>query len=121
MKISSGFVFYNYKAHVTHVYDGDSVTLDIDLGMGAWLKGQKVRLAHINAPEIRGQERERGLVSKSRLSELVLGKDVVIQTTKDKRGKYGRWIATVWLFTNDHGWVNINNLLISEGLAEVYM
>ena len=36
---------YNYKAIVTSVYDGDTCTVDIDLGLHSWIRGEKLRLA----------------------------------------------------------------------------
>jgi len=118
MSFKENFGFYYYKAFVTKVYDGDTVTLDIDMGLNIFKKNQKVRLFGINTPEIRGEERTLGLISKKRLSEMILNKEIVIETHYDKAGKYGRWLATIWFF--EEKWVNVNDLLISEGLAEVY-
>lgn len=114
------FSLYFYKAVVKSVYDGDTVTLDIDLGLGSWLKNQKIRLYGINTPEIRGEERESGLISKHRLSDMILGREIVIETHRDKTGKYGRWLATLWFEKENEDWININKLLVSEGLATVY-
>lgn len=119
MLYTNSFDFYSYKAIVVSVYDGDSLTLDIDLGLGVWKKKQKIRLMGINTPEIRAEERELGLVSKARVIDLVLNKEVIVQT--EKTGKYGRWLGTIWFLSDDGEWQNLNNLLISEGLAEVYM
>ena len=110
---------YNYRAVVTGVYDGDSITIDIDLGFNNWMKNQKVRLLGINTPEIRGEERPDGLVARDRLRELILDKEIIITSYKDKSGKYGRWLATVFL-KQDGMFENINTLLLHEGLAEVY-
>ncbi len=49
---------YNYKAVVKSVYDGDTCTVDIDLGLGTWVHGEKLRLYRINAPEVRGFSQE---------------------------------------------------------------
>ena len=76
---------------------------------------QKARLLGINTPEARGKEREAGLVSRDRLRELIDGKDIIVATHKDKGGKYGRLLATIFL-----DGVNVNQQLIDEGLAEVY-
>ena len=46
---------YFYKANVTSVYDGDTITADIDLGLGVFIKKQKLRLSRIDAPELRGE------------------------------------------------------------------
>jgi len=118
--MNNTFSLYNYRANVVGVYDGDSVTLDIDLGLGVWSKGQKCRLAGINTPEIRAEERPEALKAKQRLCELILGKQVAISTEKDKTGKYGRWLVTIWDLDSDGVWTNINDLLLLEGYAEVY-
>ena len=46
--------FYIYKAMCVGVYDGDTVTLDIDLGFNHSMNNQKIRLFGINTPEVRG-------------------------------------------------------------------
>ena len=104
---------YTYKAKITGVYDGDTVTADIDMGLKVWAHGEKLRLSRINCPELRGDEREQGLLSRDWLREQLLNKEVLIQTAKDKKGKYGRYLAEIYL-----NGVNINDLLVTEGLAE---
>lgn len=112
---------YIYNAKCTRVYDGDSVTVDIDLGMGVWLKNQKTRLFGIDTPEIKGDEREAGLQATYRLRYLVQGYDIVIETHKDRTGKYGRWLVTLWVDTAGDGELtNVNELLVEEGLAAKY-
>jgi micrococcal nuclease len=44
---------YHYKARVVDVYDGDTCTVDIDLGLSTWIHGEKLRLYRINAPEVK--------------------------------------------------------------------
>jgi micrococcal nuclease len=53
-------VLYHYKAKIIEVYDGDTCTIDIDLGLNIWNKGEKIRLNRINAPELRGDEKAKG-------------------------------------------------------------
>ena len=106
---------YCYKAKCVKVYDGDTITLDIDLGFNLKMLSQKVRLLGINTPEIRGKAKKAGLVSRDRLRELIDGKDVVMLSHKDRTGKYGRWLATIYV-----GYLNVNQLLIDEGLAKEY-
>ena len=55
---------YHYRATVVSVYDGDTCTVDIDLGLNTWVRGEKLRLYRINAPELRGVERPEGLKSR---------------------------------------------------------
>jgi len=104
---------YTYKAVITSVYDGDTVTADVDLGFRVWIRGEKLRLHRIDAPEVRGVERPLGLISRDWLREKVLGKDVIIKTQKDKRGKYGRYLVDIILDGK-----NVNDWLVEEGLAE---
>ena len=88
--------------------------MDISLGFDITIK-QKVRLLGIDTPEIRGKERLDGLIARDRLRELIDGKDIIIVTHKDRGGKYGRLLATIYL-----DGVDINQQLVDEGLAEVY-
>jgi len=63
--------------------------------------------------EVRGPEREKGIISRDWLRQRILYKEVVLVTLKDKKGKYGRWLAEVWI--DD---VRVNDELVDEGLAE---
>ena len=58
---------YYYRAVVGSVYDGDTCTVDIDLGMKTWLRGEKIRLSGINSPGVSGAERPEGLKSRDYL------------------------------------------------------
>lgn len=108
---------YHYRAVITAVYDGDTCTVDIDLGLGTWIRGEKLRLYGINAPEVRGVERPDGLKSCDFLRGLIEGKEVFIKTYKDRREKYGRYLGNIKLETAD-GWIDVNDLLVEKGFAE---
>jgi len=103
---------YTYRAHVSKVYDGDTITVTIELGFNAVLKGEKLRLFGINAPEVRGDSKPEGIRSRDWLRNRILNKDIVIKTIKDKKGKYGRYLAVIYL-----GDININDELVSNGFA----
>jgi micrococcal nuclease len=109
---------YNYKAIVTSVYDGDTCTVDIDLGLSVWLRGEKLRLNRINAPELKGEERPKGLKSRDFLISKINGKEITIETIKDRKGKYGRYLAELWLEEKKGKSININDLLVTEGFAK---
>lgn len=108
---------YHYNALVVSVYDGDTCTVDIDLGLHTWLKDEKIRLARINAPELRGKERPMGLPSRDFLRGQILNKKIILETIKDKKGKYGRYLGEIWLEKSNGKYVNINDLLVNKGFA----
>lgn len=105
---------YVYKAVIVSMYDGDSITLNIDHGRRMWQLEVKCRLYGIDTPEIRGKERPEGLIAKKALmSRLEVNDIIIIETHKDRTGKYGRDLITIWL--DDE---NINKWLVDNGYAE---
>lgn len=111
---------YTYRAKYVSNYDGDTVRFDIDLGFGVWLHNQAVRLLGIDTPEIKGDTREAGMTAKAVVEdELTHADAIMLKTEKDRSGKYGRWLATVYYRTPD-GWTNLNKELLEKGLAEEY-
>ncbi|MEN0088347.1 MAG: thermonuclease family protein [Pseudomonadota bacterium] len=107
--------FYAYKAVITQVYDGDTVTADVDLGFKTWRRDERLRLFGIDAPELRGAERPDGLKSRDALRQRLLNQQVTICTIKDKTGKYGRYLAEIFLDGE-----NINDWLLASGYAVPY-
>jgi endonuclease YncB( thermonuclease family) len=108
---------YHYRATVTDVYDGDTVTVDLDLGFHVWVRGENIRLANIGAPELNSQTAAAGKASGDFLRDLVLNKSVIVETIKapkggDKQKKYGLYLGVIWL-----GSTNVNKLLVSKGYA----
>jgi micrococcal nuclease len=115
---------HNYRiSKVVSVYDGDTITVDIDLGFNMIMRNQKLRLYGINTPEVRGEEKEEGKKVRDFVRELLLDNDDVwIKSYKDKSGKYGRWLATVYYKIDaDIKYNNLNNLLIELDMAIEYM
>ena len=108
---------YRYSANVTKVYDADTCTVDIDLGLGMWKKEQVLRFFGINAPEVRGPERPKGILARDFCRRLILKKRIIIQTLGDDTGKYGRLLAMLWLEYPENEWININELLVERGYA----
>lgn len=113
---------YEYRAIVISVYDADTMRVDVDLGFGVWLKNQVIRWLEIDAWEMRGEEKAMGTVARDRVRDLILGKEVILKTYKDDKGKYGRWLAEVYeIGVEDRVWNNsINEMLIQEGHATPY-
>ncbi len=108
---------YHYRAKVIGVYDGDTMTVDIDLGLHIWARDEKVRLARINAPELRGAEKEKGLAARDFLISKVMDKHIIIETIKDREEKYGRYLAEIWLKDDSGQFQNINDLMVQNGHA----
>lgn len=117
---------YEYKATIQSVYDGDTIRADIDLGFGVIItgngNGEQLRLLGIDAPEVRGAEREQGLITRDWLREILpKGKEVTIRTKKDSKGKYGRYLAEIFVtdFPSMEGVsVNVNKMMVQLGYAE---
>ena len=113
---------YVYRATITKVYDGDTLTADLDAGFGVWLHGQKLRLYGLDTPEVRGEEREEGLAVRDFvLLKVPIGSDVLVKTYRDKKGTYGRWLAEVF-YRSDHNpdgpMVSLNATLLARGYAK---
>jgi micrococcal nuclease len=107
---------YEYHATVVSVYDGDTITVDIDLGFRSHLKKVKLRLFGIDAPEMRGVEKEQGRITRDWLRERILDREVFVRTYKDRTGKYGRWLADVYPIDDQSK--SYNQMMIEGGLAE---
>ena len=90
-------MIYIYKAELIRVVDGDTVDLIIDLGFDT-LRKERFRLYGIDAPEMNTAE---GKDAKAWLIG-VLGPygaiyvETLQHNTKDKRDKYGRFLAVLY-------------------------
>lgn len=112
---------YEYRATLIKVIDGDTVDIDIDLGMKISYR-IRARLWGINTPETYGVKKESaeykaGMAAKQRLIELLDTKsgDFIVKTYKDRKGKYGRYL--VGIYVEDK---NVNRILVEEGHATFY-
>ncbi len=104
---------YLYRAEVTRVIDGDTVVVDIDLGFYIWLRDQRIRLAGIDAPELRDPG---GKDSADHLRQLVEGREVILRTIKNRRGgdtrSFNRWLGHVYIDGQD-----ANRAMVKAGHA----
>lgn len=130
---------YQYNAIVRKVVDGDTIEIDIDLGLSSWIHGEKIRLFGIDTPEVYGikkgsPEWEKGNQSSAFVKEhLKENVEVIIETIKDKREKYGRYLALIYIKIDQsvvnnlaevrtiNGLYCLNDILVSKGLAKKYM
>lgn len=109
---------YHYEAEVVGVYDGDTITVDVDLGFGVWARGQKIRLAGIDAPELKGETREAGKRSRDALLVLFAQSKnrITLRTVMDRKEKYGRWLGYVQLA--DDTATPVNDWMVLNGHAK---
>ena len=114
--ISKDAELFHYTARVQSVYDGDTCRVDIDLGLSICLRNEKLRLMRINAPEMTGPDKPRGEAARDFLRGLIDGREIIIETVKDQRGKYGRYLAEIWI-GQDGVWSNVNDALVAAGHA----
>ena len=104
-----------FKARCISVYDGDTLTVILDLGFGISYTA-KLRLYGLNTPEIRctnPKEKALGKEARDFLRELILNKDIIVEIMGV--GKYGRQLAQVY-----YNGKCINDLLIKKGYAREY-
>ena len=101
---------YVYRATVVNVHDGDTITVNVNLGFKLTFQDLDVRLDGLNAPEL---NTDAGKLSQEFLSKTIMGKDIVLVTKKDATEKYGRYLGTIFL-----GDINVNILTIESGFAK---
>ena len=116
---------YIRRAKIVRLVDGDTVDVDIDLGMAITTR-QRLRLFGINTPEVRGPEKVAGHAATQHLADLLVefacvdgDWDIVVQTRKDKRGKYGRYLADLIGEDQDGNPTNLNERMVTDGHAVV--
>lgn len=117
---------YEYSCIIKRVVDGDTVDVDIDLGFDSWLHDQRVRLADIDAPEIRTkdlEEKELGFEAMRFVEKLLpVGEVRTLKSYSFNRGKYGRIIGSFLVYDSDYDrWTDLCELMIREGHAEEFI
>ena len=86
---------YMYPAKVVRIIDGDTIVVDINLGMKHVILKEQIRLYGINTPEMNTMEGK--YVKKLVVQMIPPGTDIILETIKDKRGKYGRILGIIYL------------------------
>ena len=117
---------YEYRCTVNRVVDGDTVDVDIDLGFGVWVRGERVRVMGIDTPESRTSnevEKLFGAAAKERVKDLLSG-EVILKTQIDKdggdaKGKFGRILGD-FIVEKDGQERMLTDVMIEEGHAVAY-
>ena len=103
------------------VIDGSTIDAEIDLGFNVLVR-QRIKLHGVNAPDIKSsdpKEKEHAQKARSRLVELI-GKEFYCHTIMNKRGKAGRTLGHVHIMDANENRIDVNQILINEGLATRY-
>ena len=112
---------YEYGCEIISVYDGDTVTVDIDLGFGSWLRNRAIRVVGIDTPEIRtrdAREKRFGYRARDRMRQLLPHESrQVLRTYSAKPDKYGRILGNFVIGEYEE---LVSDVLIREKLAVKY-
>ncbi|MDQ6974766.1 MAG: thermonuclease family protein, partial [Mariprofundaceae bacterium] len=76
---------------VAKVYDGDTFQTR---------QGEKIRFLNLNTPEVQHRDSQAqvgGNRAKKALTDLILGKQVRLRLDQEKKDRYGRTLAQVWM------------------------
>lgn len=91
---------------ITCVVDGDTF----------WFRGEKIRIADIDTPELSPprceRERERGLAAKQRLLDILNSGPLSFKTTAREEDRFGRKLRIVYRDQQ-----SVGDILVAEGLA----
>ena len=100
------FALCGHSARVNCVVDGDTF----------WFRGEKIRIADIDAPEISeprcNAERQVGEVARDRLLDMLNDGAFSLSTAERDKDRYGRNVRTVW--RSD---ISLGEQLVVEGLV----
>ena len=101
---------YEYKAIAVSITSGNSFIAMVDLGFEVWTR-VSIKLFGINTEP---PNTELGKIARNRLQELIQDKEFYLNSMH--LSKYGRCLAEI--IVNN---INVNEQLIEEGLATVYL
>lgn len=105
-------VWHYPRARALSNYDGDTVALEIDVGLSTYRR-VTVRLARVNTPELRDAG---GAAARDRVAELLADDPLEVTTIRDRTEKYGRYLAEIVTASGE----NVADVLLAEGHARPY-
>ena len=114
------------RAEYVRAIDGDTLEVKFDLGFGIMLEHRyaHIRLLGINTPELNASDpavRERANAAKADLESLCAGRRLMVQTFKDSREKYGRYLGQIHVVLTEDAQnatvndVSVNQMMIDRG------
>ena len=114
-----------YKAEVVRIIDGDTIVVNIDLGLGLVHHKEAIRLYGVNTPEMNTQDGKD--VKKLVEAMIPVGSTITLETINDKRGKFGRVLGIIYIPGRIEGPSDVpygkqlNLWLLGEGHAVPFM
>ena len=103
---SEAFSICGSGQRITCVVDGDTF----------WFRGEKIRIADIDTPELSPprceREHERGLAAKQRLLDILNSGPLSFKTTARDEDRFGRKLRIVYRDRR-----SVGDILVAEGLA----
>jgi micrococcal nuclease len=104
--VSGAFSICGSGQRISCVVDGDTF----------WFRGEKIRIADIDTPELSPprceRERKRGLEAKQRLLEILNSGPLSFKTTARDEDRFGRKLRIVYRDRR-----SVGDILVAEGLA----
>ena len=116
---------YSYACKIAKVVDGDTIDVDIDLGLDQWAHNQRVRLVGIDTPESRTRdklEKTFGQLAAGTVMDFFEvaeknGSPLLLKTAKKGTGKYGRLLGDFYSAAHN---VSLCQHLLDNHCAVVY-
>ncbi len=105
-----------YQATLIKVLDGDTVDLNVNLGLGFFVNA-RIRFLGVDAPEIfavkhTSEEYANGHVAKMHVAEWFYNTEPPYYLQAEHKGIHGRWLGEIWA---EIGEISLNDLMINEG------
>ena len=119
---------WHYRCHILDIVDGDTIDVEVDLGFGLTIQKSRLRLARIDAPEVRGSEKVYGKKAKAALSTMLTHQQYLYAAHRTGRwnalihsyeiDNFGRPLAELWVGVDYQ--INVSSWMLEHGHAEEY-
>jgi micrococcal nuclease len=106
---------YEYRASLIRVVDGDTIDVELDLGLRI-KRTERLRLLGVDAPEMHGDEQVRAEDVRDELQRF-LAEANEMRVHTEKTGSFGRWLAKVRVRYGNE-WYDVVEWLVSCGMGE---
>lgn len=115
----AGLEYTAYKGLVKHVVDGDTLDVQLYLGLSTY-RDERIRLRCVNAPEMKGASKPQGQVSKDFVEHWAQEHpSIVVRLLKDdERDVYGRLLVILFA-ADEHD--SLNQQLLERNFGVLFM